>query len=79
MLFLSDDDIFLLTNRKRRTAQIIALRMMGIEHKIRPDGSIVISHAHVQKVLDGDSSNMRFCKEIEPDWSFFDAQATQDR
>jgi hypothetical protein len=41
---------------------------MGIEHRVRPDGSILVSRAHIEKTLDGDSSGVRFFKEREPNW-----------
>ncbi|WP_370634329.1 DUF4224 domain-containing protein [Methylophilus sp. Leaf408] len=40
-----------LTGNKRSDAQARSLNHMGIEHKSRPDGSVVVLRAHVEKVL----------------------------
>ena len=50
-LILSDDEIKVLTRRHHRRLQSIALSSMGIEHKRRPDGSIVVLREHANRVL----------------------------
>lgn len=50
-MFLDDEEIVQLTGRKRRLGQSRALKFMGIEHRIRPDGSVAVSRAHVEQVL----------------------------
>jgi len=52
-MFLAETEITALTGYQRRSAQVRALRSMGIEHRVRPDGGIIISRAHVEKILDG--------------------------
>jgi len=52
-MFLTALEIAELTGRRRRDAQIKALRSMGIEHRIRPDGHPVVSRSHIEKLLDG--------------------------
>jgi hypothetical protein len=44
---------------------------MGIVHKIRPDGSIVILRDHITKVFGGDLDTLRrkVPKPVEPNWS----------
>lgn len=74
MPVLTHEEITAITNKKRKPSQLRALRFMGVEHKIRPDGSILISRSHFEKLLDGDSSNVRFYSEMEPDWSAMDAK-----
>lgn len=74
MLFLTVDEIISLTGKKRRPAQVRALRFMGIEHKTRPDGSLIISRRHVVKLLDPDSVKRRIKRRIEPNWSAIDAK-----
>ena len=37
-MFLTKEELQALTGRQRRDAQVAALRQMGIEHKIRPNG-----------------------------------------
>jgi len=74
MLFLDDEEVIRLTGRKKRNAQVIALRYMGIEHKIRPDGAVIVSRSHIQKLLDGDSVKRRIIHKVEPNWGALDAK-----
>ena len=73
MVCLSPLEIHQITGRKRRPSQVRALRFMGIEHRIRPDGSILVSRVHVEKLLDGDSVKRRIEKYTEPNWSAISA------
>ena len=50
-MFLSADELAELTGRRQREAQANALRMMGIEHKTRADGRLVVSRRHVEQLL----------------------------
>lgn len=52
--FLTRNEIEALTDKVRRPAQIKVLNSIGIEHKVRPDGSIAILAAHVARVFHGD-------------------------
>lgn len=52
-MFLNDADIEKLTGRHRRDAQARALRHLGIDHRVRADGSIVVLEEHIKKVLGG--------------------------
>jgi hypothetical protein len=63
-MFLSNDEITDLTNRQRPAAQVRALRIMGIEHRIRPDGTVAILRAHVEHLL-GYSADAKVVKEYE--------------
>lgn len=76
MPVLNKEEIINITKKKQRSAQRRVLRFMGIEHRTRPDGSILISRTHFEKMLDGDSENNRIERRIEPDWSVFDAKAS---
>lgn len=67
MDFLTQPEITKLTGRKRRDSQVEALRKMGIQHKIRPDGSPVVLSSHIQKLLDGGKE--KIMKAVEPNWS----------
>jgi len=58
-----------LTGRVRRSTQAQTLRSMGIEHRIRPDGSIVVLRAHVERVLSGEIHLKSRNTESEPNWS----------
>ena len=73
MLCLTPLEICHITGRKRRPSQIRTLRFMGIEYRVRPDGSILVSRAHVEKLLDGDSVKRRIKKHAEPNWSAINA------
>lgn len=50
-MFLTDEEIQALTKRTRRAAQSRVLTFLGIEHKPRPDGSLVVLRSHVEAVL----------------------------
>lgn len=68
-MFLDHEEIKGLTNTSRRDAQARALRAMGIEHKIRPDGSIAILRDHINKVFDGNPDSPRkTVKVVGPNW-----------
>jgi integrase len=45
--FLSYEEIQALTHRKVHSAQVRVLKAMGIEHRVRPDGSVAILRAAV--------------------------------
>ncbi|WP_449390823.1 DUF4224 domain-containing protein [Eoetvoesiella caeni] len=53
--------------RVRRDAQVRTLCLMGIEHRIRADGKVVVLRSHMEQVL-GVTQSARKEKEIEPDW-----------
>ena len=68
-MFLTSEEVTILTGKKRSPAQVTALRTMGIEHKIRPDGAVIISRSHVERVLDGNIINGLESKScIQPNW-----------
>ena len=73
-VLLTQADIVELTHRKHRKAQSKALAQMGIEHKTRPDGSLVVLKSHVEKILDGSDTAM-IEKDFEPNWSALDDAA----
>ncbi len=47
MLFLQPDELSVLTGKVRANAQILALRRMGIEHRVRPDGKPLVLRSHI--------------------------------
>lgn len=53
-MFLTDKELIELTGKKRKACQIKVLKFMGIEHKIRPDGSVVVLCEHVNKIMHGE-------------------------
>ena len=71
MMFLTDEELIFLTGKKRRPSQAEALNSMGIEHRVRADGHIIVLREHVESLL-GASRN-KSLKSIEPDWSMIHA------
>lgn len=67
-MLLSEAEIAALTRKQRHPAQRKVLNAMGITHKVRPDGSLAVSLAHVKHLL-GDVATAKVVKEDEPDWS----------
>lgn len=66
--FLSLEEVVALTNRKVRSAQVKALKAMGIEHRVRPDGSVAILRGHITKVFDGSTETQTRQKAMTPNW-----------
>ncbi len=71
MMFLDDKELQSLTGKSRRSFQVTALNAMGIEHKLRPDGHIIVLRSHVESLLNGGKSTAR--KNAEPDWGYLNA------
>lgn len=65
-LFLDSTEIKELTNRRRRDAQVRALKTMGIDHKVRADGSVVVLKSHIDKVLGGITEKRVVVKQSQP-------------
>jgi hypothetical protein len=47
--YYTPEELYSLTRKRTAPAQTRALRHMGIEHKMRPDGSIAVLRAHAEK------------------------------
>ena len=67
-LFLDTEEVQALTKKSVRPAQVRALKAMGIEHRVRPDGSVAILRAHITKVFDGFTETKKQTKHAEPNW-----------
>jgi hypothetical protein len=67
-MFLTSDEVHDLTDRIQRAAQKKVLRSMGIEFRERPDGSVAVLRAHVEKLF-GLSETKPKQKEYQPNWS----------
>lgn len=52
-MFLTPEELVELTHAKRRDTQIRALRMMGIEYKLRPNGTPAVLCSHIEKIFGG--------------------------
>jgi hypothetical protein len=72
-MFLSHDEISSMTSRVQRAAQLRALRGMGIEHRVRPDGTLAVMRAHVEKVFGAAAAGSRKAPPKEPNWGALDA------
>ncbi|MFJ1257879.1 DUF4224 domain-containing protein [Cupriavidus sp. CuC1] len=68
-MFLTNDEIRELTKRTHRRTQVEALRTLGIEHRVRADGSIVVLRAHIEAVFGVSAPVARKQKEYEIDRS----------
>lgn len=67
-MFLSPEELQELTGRVQRAAQVKVLRGMGIEHRQRPDGSVAVMRAHIEKVFGAAPAVVRKSVPKEPDW-----------
>jgi hypothetical protein len=68
-MWLNQIEIAELTGRRQKASQIGVLRFMGIEHKIRPDGSVAVLKAHVEQSFGVRAPNQKKAKIAEPNWS----------
>ena len=50
-LFLTQDEMVELTGFQRSSAQARALRTMGVEHKIRADGRVLVLRKHIEELF----------------------------
>jgi len=73
MMFLTRDEVIELTGKKQRAAQVAVLNALGITHKIRPDGAVLVLRAHVEQVFDGQTPAPQQRPAWEPDWDAFAA------
>lgn len=48
---LTDEQLVEVTHKKRPTAQCRALRHMGIQHRQRPDGTVLVHRQHYDNLL----------------------------
>lgn len=67
-LFLDRNELQALTQRSIRPAQVKVLKAMGIEHRVRPDGSVAVLRDHITKVFDGHPETKKQTKEAVPNW-----------
>jgi Domain of unknown function (DUF4224) len=68
-LFLTDAEIFDLTKKTYGPPRVKALNALGIQHKVRGDGSIAILRDHIMKVFGGNmATQAKKPKNAEPNW-----------
>ena len=73
-IVLTKDEVEALTGRHRKDAQIKALRFMGIEHRVRPDGTVAVLKAHIEQILGATNQSPRQRNiRSEPNWAALDA------
>lgn len=75
-MFLTRDEIKALTLRIQHVAQVKVLCAMGIEHRIRPDGSVAVLRAHVEQSF-GANSPHQSRTTTEPNWGAINATRSQ--
>jgi len=68
-MFLTKDELEELTNRVIPSAQHRMLQAMGIEHKRRPDGTVVVLKSHVEQVLGARAATQAQKLTVVPNWS----------
>ena len=72
-MLLTRKELQSLTHRVRPSAQLRALRFMGIEARQRPDGTVAVLRTAVESSMGGDTATQNKTKPVEPDWKALDA------
>lgn len=68
-MILTQEELIELTGMRVKSAQVRVLRYMGIEHRLRPNGSVAVLKAHVEQVLGVTyKKTERPRAEVEPNW-----------
>ena len=62
-IFLSSEELEVLTGRKRPKAQADILRNMGIQYKLNAVGLVIVGRKHVEQVLGADGCRTHEAKE----------------
>lgn len=73
-LTLTPEELVEITGYVRPSAQARALRAIGIEHRIRPDGRLLVLRSHVECLLGG-APGAKVQSAAEPNWSAIASQA----
>jgi len=67
--FLSKEEVAEMTGRVQRSAQTRELTHMGVIHKLRADGSVLVLRAHVEQLLGYQSEAKKKPPEHVPNWA----------
>lgn len=67
-MFLTEEEIKDLTQRVQHQAQAKMLNALGLTHKVRSDGSLLVLRSHVEKELGGAPAARSKAKVVEPNW-----------
>jgi len=73
--FLTKDEVAEMTGRIQRSAQTRELTHMGVIHKLRADGSVLVLRAHVEQLLGYQASTEAKEPHFEPNWAALDKPA----
>lgn len=65
-MFLPEDKIIELTKKRQHHAQRTVLNFLGIAHKPRPDGSLLVREVDVDKAFGG--AEIKTKKTAQPNW-----------
>lgn len=68
-MFLDDEDLTELTRKRQNAARIRVLNAMGVQHKIRPDGTIAVLRAHVERVFGEKATKQAAESSWKPSWA----------
>lgn len=68
-MFLDEDEVREMTDRKTRSAQRKMLNALGITYKVRADGSVLVLRAHVERELGGAPAQSARKREFIPNWN----------
>ena len=68
-MLLNKQELCDLTQRRTKSGQVRVLRFMGIEHRIRPDGSVAVLKSHVEQTLGAKDIQERKIAQAQPNWS----------
>lgn len=74
-MFLTKEELYGLTNRVQYAAQVRTLRAMGIQHCLRPDGSVAVMRRHIEAVF-GVQNRAVTRAPTEPNWGALHATST---
>lgn len=67
-MFLTDEELTELTAKRQKAARVRALNSMGVQHKIRPDGSVAVLRSHVERLF-GEKASRTTLNEWRPAWN----------
>lgn len=67
-LCLSPDEIKEVTGKTKYSAQQRVLRALGIESKLRPDGSVLVDRVHYEEAVRGVSKARKVEEKTQPRW-----------
>lgn len=67
--FLTQEEIVEMTGRTQRAAQTRELTHMGVIHKPRADGSVLVLRAHVEQLLGYQAERKAKEPHYEPNWA----------